>query len=132
MDILIPADIEYITQEYLRGVLPADGMSAVVTTAFEDADLVVHLFTTGGDDRTIVSGQPRVVFDCYGRREAQAQRLAAITHGRVKDMDSRVIGGTQIYDVTATLPSNYPHPDRPDYFRYQFNALIHARHVGTN
>lgn len=132
MGILVPADVEHVMQEYLKERLSSGTAAALVSTRFGDAEQVVHLFSTGGFDRTLVSGEHRIVFDCYGQREGQAQQLAALVHGLVVDAHSRLIGRTQIYDVEATLPANFPHPERPDYYRYQFNATIHARHrTGT-
>lgn len=121
---LVPADVEYAVREYLKPLLTVPVSSSLGATASQ-----VVAFSVGGSEATLVSGRPRLVFDCYGEREAQAWALAQKVFGLVKDLDCRMIGGVQLYDVTATLPANLPHPDKPTLFRYQFNAIIHARHV---
>ena len=133
MDLLIPADIEYAVQGWIKSVFTAQSWgSPIVSTSFKDGDAVVVAFSTGGSNRTLVSGGQRIMFDCYAKREAQAWGLASKVYAAIADLDSRRVEGVQFYDVEPTLPANYPHPDRPDYFRYQFNAVIHARHMGTN
>ena len=48
----------------------------------------------------------------------------------VRDLDCRRIGDIQFYDTSPEQPPfNYPHPEKPTLYRYQFNALVHARHV---
>lgn len=121
---LVPADVEYTVREYLKPLLSVPVSSKIGATANQ-----VVAFSVGGPESTLVSGRPRLVFDCYGGREAQAWKLARDTFGFIKDLDCRLVGGVQFYDVEPTLPSNLPHPDKPDSFRYQFNAIIHARHV---
>lgn len=121
---LAPADIEFVLVEYLKSRL-----TVPVATKLGSAKNQVVLFTTGGSKSTLVSGRPRVVFDCYGEREALAINLANQAWALVEDLDCRMIGGTQFYDVDSTLPINLPHPDKPDLFRRQFNSLIHTRHV---
>ena len=121
---LAPADIEFVLVEYLKPLL-----TVPVATKLGSAKNQVVLFTTGGSKSTLVSGRPRVVFDCYGEREALAINLANQVWALVEDLDCRMIGGTQFYDVDSTLPINLPHPDKPDLFRRQFNSLIHTRHV---
>lgn len=121
---LAPADIEFVLVEYLEPLL-----TVPVATKLGSAKNQVVLFTTGGSKSTLVSGRPRVVFDCYGEREALAINLANQVWALVEDLDCRMIDGTQFYDVDSTLPINLPHPDKPDLFRRQFNSLIHTRHV---
>lgn len=121
---LAPADIEFVLVGYLKSRL-----TVPVATKLGSAKNQVVLFTTGGSKSTLVSGRPRVVFDCYGEREALAINLANQVWALVEDLDCRMIGGTQFYDVDSTLPINLPHPDKPDLFRRQFNSLIHTRHV---
>lgn len=121
---LAPADIEFVLVEYLKPLL-----TVPVATKLGSAKNQVVLFTTGGSKSTLVSGRPRVVFDCYGEREALAINLANQVWALVEDLDCRMIDGTQFYDVDSTLPINLPHPDKPDLFRRQFNSLIHTRHV---
>lgn len=121
---LAPADIEFVLVEYLKSRL-----TVPVATKLGSAKNQVVLFTTGGSKSTLVSGRPRVVFDCYGEREALAINLANQVWALVEDLDCRMIDGTQFYDVDSTLPINLPHPDKPDLFRRQFNSLIHTRHV---
>lgn len=124
---LAPADVESLLVDHLSTALDVQ-----VGTALRGDGPQVVLFSTGGQTRTMVSGQPRIVFDCYHSRELPAFELARRVWAQVADMDCRMIGGVQVYDVTPTMPANYPHPDKPSLFRYQFNAEIHARHVGTN
>lgn len=121
---LAPADIEFVLVEYLKPLL-----TVPVATKLGSAKNQVVLFTTGGSKSTLVSGRPRVVFDCYGEREALAINLANQVWALVEDLDCRMVSGTQFYDVESTLPINLPHPDKPDLFRRQFNSLIHTRHV---
>lgn len=121
---LAPADVEFVLVEYLKSRL-----TVPVATKLGSSKSQVVLFTTGGSKSTLVSGRPRVVFDCYGEREALAINLANQVWALVEDLDCRMIGGTQFYDVDSTLPINLPHPDKPDLFRRQFNSLIHTRHV---
>lgn len=118
-----PVDIEYVVQEYLKQFFDEP-----VSTGIGSSDPQVVLFTTGGSEVTLVSARPRVVFDCYGATEGQAINLANKVWARVKNLECRVVGGVQFYDVEATLPMNLPHPDRPDVYRRQFNAIIHTRH----
>lgn len=121
---LAPADIEFALTSYLKPLV-----SEPVGTKIGTAKNQVVLFTTGGSEATLVSGRPRVVFDCYGEREAAAVNLANKVWALVKDLDCRLVGESQFYDVELSLPINLPHPDKPDVFRRQFNAIIHARHV---
>ena len=121
---LAPADIEFVLVEYLKSSL-----TVPVATKLGSAKNQVVLFTTGGSKSTLVSGRPRVVFDCYGEREALAINLANQVWALVEDLDCRMVDGTQFYDVDSTLPINLPHPDKPDLSRRQFNSLIHTRHV---
>jgi len=127
--VLVPADVEYAVEKYLESGFVANGWGVLkVDTQIPAGDTFVVAFTTGGQDRTTVSGTDRVVFDCYAPRAALAQKLAARVFALIKDLDSRFIDGVQFYDVTPTKPANYPNPDKPDLFRYQFNAVIHARY----
>lgn len=128
--LLVPADIEYAIEKYLEAGFVANGWGSVnVDTRIPAAgDTFVVAFTAGGQDRTLVSGEDRVLFDCYAPRAALAQKLAARTFALIKDLDCRHVEGVQFYDVTPTKPSNYPNPDKQDLFRYQFNAVIHARY----
>lgn len=121
---LVPADVEYVVREYLKPLLAEPVHSKIGTES-------VHLVTysLGGAEATLVSGRPRLVFDCYGERAEQAWALAQKAWGLVKDLDCRFIDGVQFYEIEAALPVNLPHPDKPDFYRYQFNATIHARHV---
>lgn len=121
---LAPADIEFALVEYLKA-----NLTVPVGTKLGTAKNQVVLFTTGGTESTIVSGTPRVVFDCYGEREALAIDLSQKVWALVKDIDSRIVEGVQFYGVGSSLPINLPHPDKPDLFRRQFNSLIHTRHV---
>ncbi|MCT1607157.1 hypothetical protein M3B43_07420 [Nesterenkonia massiliensis] len=129
--VMVPADIEHITNTWIQARYAALGWGQVPvsTTLPPSGESFVVAFTTGGQDRTLVSGEDRIVFDCYGPREAPAQQLSARIFALVKDLDSRLIDGVQFYDVTPTKPANYPDPRKPDLFRYQFNALIHARYL---
>lgn len=119
-----PLDIEYALSEYLKTKI-----SEPVHTELGAEKSQVVLFTTGGPEATLVSGRPRVVFDCYGERAALALNLANKVWAYIKDLDCRMIGEAQFYEIEATLPINLPNPDKPDLFRRQFNAIIHARHV---
>lgn len=121
---LVPADVEYTVREYLKPLV-----SVPVSSKLTDAKGQLVTFSLGGSEATLVSGRPRMVFDCYGEREAQAVALAQKAWGLIKDLDCRLIAGVQFYEISAALPVNLPHPDKPDAFRYQFNATIHARHV---
>lgn len=121
---LAPADVEFVLVEYLKSRL-----TVPVATKLGASKNQVVLFTTGGSKATLVSGRPRVVFDCYGEREALAVNLANQVWALVEDLDCRLVGDAQFYDVESTLPINLPHPDKPDLFRRQFNSLIHTRHV---
>ena len=120
----VPADVEYVVREYLKPLLSVP-VSSKLTTAKDQ----VVTFSVGGAEATLVSGRPRLVFDCYGERAGLAWALVQKAWGLVKDLDCRLISGVQFYDIEASLPVNLPHPDKPDLFRYQFNATIHARHV---
>jgi len=133
-DLLVPADVEYVLERYLEAGFRAQGWGAVdVDTRIPaKGDTFVVAFTTGGQDRTLVSGADRIVFDCYAPRAALAQNLAARVFALVKDLDSRLVEGVQFYDVTPTKPANYPNPDKPTLYRYQFNAVIHARYPKGN
>lgn len=121
---LAPADVEYVVREYLKPHL-----SVPVNSELGKGSNQVVVFSLGGPEATIVSGRPRLVFDCYGERAGLAWALVQKVWALVKDLDCRQIAGVQFYDVEAALPVNLPHPDKPDAFRYQFNATIHARHV---
>lgn len=119
-----PADVEYTAREYLKPFLAVPVRSELGRGAGQ-----VVVFTTGGAKATLVSGRPRLVFDCYGERAAQAWALVQQVWALVEDLDSRMVGGVQFYEIDSTLPVSLPHPDRPDLFRYQFNSVLHARHV---
>lgn len=121
---LAPVDVEFALVEYLKSRL-----SVPVGTKLGSAKNQVVLFTTGGSKATLVSGRPRVVFDCYGEREALAVNLVNQVWALVEDLDCRMVSGAQFYEVESSLPINLPHPDKPDLFRRQFNSVIHARHV---
>lgn len=121
---LVPADVEYTVREYLKPL-----MSVPVSSKLTAAKDQVVSFSVGGTEATLVSGRPRLVFDCYGAREGLAWSLVQKVWALVKDLDCRLIAGVQFYDIEASMPVNLPHPDKPDLFRYQFNATIHARHV---
>lgn len=121
---LAPADVEYTVREYLKPAL-----TVPVSSKLSKAKGQVVAFSLGGSEATIVSGRPRLVFDCYGEREAPAWELVQKVWALVKDLDCRLIGGVKFYEIGVELPINLPHPDRPDLYRYQFNAIIHARHV---
>ena len=121
---LLPADVEYLVREYLKPLLDVP-----VSSKIGDAPNQLVTYSLGGPEATLVSGRPRLVFDCYAEREAKAWNLAAKAWGLVKDLDCRFMDGVQIYEIEAALPVNLPHPDKPDLARYQFNATIHARHV---
>lgn len=121
---LLPADVEFTVREYLKPLLDVPILSKV-----GDPPNQLVTYSLGGAEATIVSGRPRLVFDCYGEREAKAWALAQKAWGLVKDLDCRFIAGVQFYEIDAALPVNLPHPDKPDLYRYQFNATIHARHV---
>ncbi len=121
---LAPADIEFALVEYLKA-----NLTVPVGTKLGSSKNQVVLFTTGGSKATLVSGRPRVVFDCYGEREALAVNLVNRVWSLIEDLDCRLVGAVQFYEVDSTLPINLPHPDKPDLFRRQFNSLIHTRHV---
>lgn len=121
---LVPADVEYVVREYLK-----PSLSVPVGSSLGKASNQLVAYSLGGPEATLVSGRPRLVFDCYGARQAQAWDLVQKVWGLVKDLDCRLIAGVQFYEIDAQLPVNLPHPDKPDLFRYQFNATIHARHV---
>ncbi|WP_102157706.1 hypothetical protein [Zhihengliuella halotolerans] len=128
---LVPADIEFAVAKYLEAAFAAQGWPAVPvgTKIRDDADSFVVAFTTGGPNRTLVSGEDRIVFDCYAERELPAQQLAARVFALIRDLDCRRVGGIQFYDVEPRKPANAPHPDKPALHRYQFNATIHARYL---
>ena len=121
---LAPVDIEYELVQYLAPLLGVP----VGTSIKPGAKDQLVLYTTGGAKATLVSGRPRVVFDCYGEREAPAVSLCSRVWALVEDLDSRFINGIQFYDVDSALPVNLPNPDKPNLYRRQFNSLIHARH----
>ncbi|GAA2940875.1 MULTISPECIES: hypothetical protein [unclassified Glutamicibacter] len=119
-----PADVEYLVREYLK---PLAGVP-VSSKMTNDKNFLVA-FSLGGPEATLVSGRPRLVFDCYGEREALAIKLAQRVWGLVKGLDGLFLDGVQFYEVEANLPVNLPHPDKPTLFRYQFNAAIHVHHA---
>ncbi|WP_300345499.1 hypothetical protein [Nesterenkonia sp.] len=129
--VLVPADIEYVVNSWLRDQYQSHGWGQIpVSTRLPRAeDTFVVAFTTGGTNRTLVSGEDRIVFDCYAPREALAQKVSARIFALVTDLDCRRVGDVQFYDVTPTKPANYPNPEKPNLYRYQFNALIHARYL---
>ena len=77
---LAPADVEFVLVEYLKSRL-----TVPVATKLGASKNQVVLFTTGGSKATLVSGRPRVVFDCYGEREALAVNLANQVWALVED-----------------------------------------------
>lgn len=121
---LVPADLEWAIRDYLAGRVQVPVGNALT----DDVEQVV-VFSTGGSTRTLVSSEVRLVFDCYADQPGEAHSIAARVYGLVRDLDCRRIGGVQFYDVGLGPPYNFPHPDKPDHYRYQFSALIHARHV---
>lgn len=127
--LLAPVDIEQAVVGYLKPRL-----SVPVNYKLEPGVTgQVVVFTTGGVTRTMVSGAPRVMVDCYAARDAGAIALVNQTWGFINDLDGRAltipgVGLVQFYDVENSLPVNLPHPDRPDLARRQFNSLIHIRH----
>lgn len=133
-DLLIPADLEWVVRDYLTERFAAEGWGDLNgDTKLREHQSQTVLFTTGGSERTLVSSESRFVFDSYEAREAPAQKRAARVFALIKDLHSRRVGDVQFYDITPTVPFNYPDPRTPDLYRYQFNALIHARHVrGTS
>ena len=127
---LIPADLEWIVRDWLRGNVADMSPPPHVDNELTERDVQVVVFSTGGNVRTAVSSDVRLVFDCYAKSPGDAHRLAAHIFALVRDLDCRQVGDVQFYDVTPEQPPfNFPHPEKPTLYRYQFNALVHARHV---
>mgnify|MGYP007088346304 CR=1 FL=1 len=119
-----PADLEWVVADYLDA-----GLDVPVSNALAGDGPQVVVFSTGGATRTVVSSEVRLVFDAYALQPGAAHALAARVYALVRDLDCRRVGGVQFYDVDPGPPYSFPHPDKPDLYRYQFSALIHARHV---
>lgn len=119
-----PADLEWVVADYL-----AAHVTVPVSNELTDAPSQVVVFSTGGVTRTLVSSELRLVFDCYAPQPGEAHSLAARVYALTRDLDCRQVGPVQFYDVDPGPPYNFPHPDKPDTYRFQFSALIHARHV---
>ena len=119
-----PADLEWVVADYLDARLDVPASDALKG----DGPQVV-VFSTGGVTRTLVSSEVRVVFDAYALQPGAAHILSARVYALVRDLDSRLVGGVQFYDVDPGPPYSFPNPDKPDLYRFQFSALIHARHV---
>lgn len=127
---LVPADLEWAARDWVRGQVAEMANPPHVDNRLTERDRQVVIFSTGGNVRSLVSSDVRLVFDVYERTPGEAQRLAAHVFAAVRDLDCRRIGDVQFYDVSPEQPPfNYPHPEKPTLYRYQFNALVHARHV---
>lgn len=127
---IVPADLEWIVRDHLAERLSNLDAAPHVDNELTERDYQVVVFSTGGNVRTVVSSDVRLVFDCYARHPGDAHRLAAHVFALVRDMDCRRIGDVQFYDVSLEQPPfHFPHPEKPTLARYQFNALVHARHV---
>lgn len=127
---LVPADLEWAVRDWVRGQVAGMDNPPYVDNRLTERDRQVVIFSTGGNVRSLVSSDVRLVFDVYERTPGEAQRLAAHVFAAVRDLDCRRIGDVQFYDVSPEQPPfNYPHPEKPTLYRYQFNALVHARHV---
>lgn len=127
---LVPADLEWAVRDWVRGQVAEMANPPHVDNRLTERDRQVVIFSTGGNVRSLVSSDVRLVFDVYERTPGEAQRLAAHVFAAVRDLDCRRIGDVQFYDVSPEQPPfNYPHPEKPTLYRYQFNALVHARHV---
>lgn len=127
---LVPADLEWAVRDWVRGQVAGMANPPHVGNRLTERDRQVVIFSTGGNVRSLVSSDVRLVFDTYATTPGEAQRLAAHVFAAVRDLDCRRIGDVQFYDVSPEQPPfNYPHPEKPTLYRYQFNALVHARHV---
>ena len=127
---LVPADLEWAVRDWVRDQVAGMVNPPHVDNRLTERDRQVVIFSTGGNVRSLVSSDVRLVFDCYATTPGEAQRLAAHVFAAVRDLDCRRIGDVQFYDVSPEQPPfNYPHPEKPTLYRYQFNALVHARHV---
>lgn len=121
---LVPADLEWVVVDHL-----SERLMVPVSNALTDDPSQVVVFSTGGATRTLVSSEVRLAFDAYAEQPGEAHSLAAQVYALVRDLDCRQVGPVQFYDVDPGPPYSFPHPDKPDHFRYQFSALVHARHV---
>lgn len=127
---LAPPDVIWLVRDYLRDQLAARfDHPAPVNDALADLDgEQVVLIPAGGQTRTPVSSDVRVVVDVYARTNTAAHRLASRVYALVADLDCMVLGGAQIYEVDMMPPYEYPHPDKPDHHRWQATYTIHVRH----
>ena len=127
---LVPADLEWVVRDWLRDRVAGMSPTPYVDNRLTERDVQVVVFSTGGNVRTTVSSDVRLVFDCYAKSPGDAHRLAAHIFSLVRDLDCRQLGDVQFYDVAPEQPPfNFPHPEKPTLYRYQLNALVHARHV---
>ena len=127
---LVPADLEWAVRDWVRDQVAEMADPPHVDNRLTERDRQVVIFSTGGNVRSLVSSDVRLVFDCYATTPGEAQRLAAHVFAAVRDLDCRQVGDVQFYDVSPEQPPfNYPHPEKPTLYRFQFNALVHARHV---
>lgn len=127
---LVPADLEWAVRDWVRDQVAGMVNPPHVDNRLTERDRQVVIFSTGGNVRSLVSSDVRLVLDTYATTPGEAQRLAAHVFAAVRDLDCRRIGDIQFYDTSPEQPPfNYPHPEKPTLYRYQFNALVHARHV---
>lgn len=127
---LVPADLEWAVRDWVRDQVAEMANPPHVDNRLTERDRQVVIFSTGGNVRSLVSSDVRLVLDTYATTPGEAQRLAAHVFAAVRDLDCRRIGDIQFYDTSLEQPPfNYPHPEKPTLYRYQFNALVHARHV---
>lgn len=134
MELLIPTDLEVAALEELSSRLPENGFPGVTTgagglgtklpTTSPKPPEFGRLFTTGGVPRDLVTDSPTLSVEGYAVKEQRARDLCAFMIAIIEAAGrAGRLGFATAYQAFAmSLPSNLPHPQVPD--RFRFTSLI--------
>src|SRR6218665_617681 len=139
VELLVPTDVERAVLAELSAQLPARGWTGLTTangtvgtqipTSAKKPGEFIRVFTTGGNNRDLVTDVSLIVLEAWATRKTRAWDLCALACG-VLQVASRAgaLGGEVCHDVDLVgLPANLPDPTLTSHFRYTATLNVDLR-----
>lgn len=134
-DLILFADVEDDLRKHFNTTLPGFGFAqtSYVKRPATLPDSFIYIHRTGGPRRDMVTDNPQLTIECYGRSkqspdESLAFRVAQFVRSIMNALEGNLLGGNQVDNVNEFSGAyNDPDPLAPTHSRFTATYQLAVR-----